>query len=157
MLPNSNTNLFFSHTNRLGLEQPSTSSSTTCKRAERKTAAARPGLEWTGVTVLREHPTTPHVKCMYCGDEFTAGATLIRKHMLDKCTCDTDAFCEYKDKLNAKQDKSEATKRQKTAEKTVDAAAEEEKPVKKEGKQTRALCTRMQGDTHTPRTAHSAV
>ena len=111
MLPNSNTNLFFSHTNRLGLEQPSTSSSTTCKRAERKTAAARPGLEWTGVTVLREHPTTPHVKCMYCGDEFTAGATLIRKHMLDKCTCDTDAFCEYKDKLNAKQDKGEATKR----------------------------------------------
>ena len=89
MLPNSNTNLFFSHTNRLGLEQPSTSSSTTCKRAERKTAAARPGLEWSGVTVLREHPTTPRVKCMYCGDEFTAGATLIRKHMLDKCTCDT--------------------------------------------------------------------
>ena len=74
MLPNSNTNLFFSHTNRLGLEQPSTSSSTTCKRAERKTAAARPGLEWSGVTVLREHPTTPRVKCMYCGDEFTAGA-----------------------------------------------------------------------------------
>ena len=111
MLPNSNTNLFFSHHARLGLEQPSTSSSTTCKRAERKTAAARPGLEWSGVTVLREHPTTPRVKCMYCGDEFTAGATLIRKHMLDKCTCDTDAFCEYKDKLNAKQDKGEATKR----------------------------------------------
>ena len=42
MLPNSNTNLFFSHHARLGLEQPSTSSSTTCKRAERKTAAARP-------------------------------------------------------------------------------------------------------------------
>ena len=75
MLPNSNTNLFFSHHARLGLEQPSTSSSTTCKRAERKTAAARPGLEWTGVTVLREHPTTPHVKCMYCGDCECAIAT----------------------------------------------------------------------------------
>ena len=61
--------------------------------------------------ILREHPTTPRVKCMYCGDEFTAGATLIRKHMLDKCTCDTDAFCVYKDKLNAKHDKKQGEKR----------------------------------------------
>ena len=84
--------------------------------------------------------TTPGVKCNFCGHAFSGGATRIREHLIDKCTCDTEAFCELKTKLIEKQDKGEAAKRQKTAEKTVDAADEEEKKpvsVKKEGKQTK--------------------
>ena len=95
MLPNSKSHAFFSNTSRLGLEQASSSSST-CKRQDRKTAAARSGLEWDAVTVTRDHPTTPQVKCNYCSHSFSGGAMHIRKHLLERCTCKTEAFCELK-------------------------------------------------------------
>ena len=84
MLPNTHTHAFFCNTSRLGLEQASSSTST-CKRAERKTKAERTGLEWDAVTVTRDHPTTPQVKCNYCSHPFSGGATHIRKN-----TCSRD-------------------------------------------------------------------
>ena len=41
-------------------------------------------VEWDAVTILRDHATTPNVKCNYCGDSFAGGATRIRAHLIDK-------------------------------------------------------------------------
>ena len=129
MLPNTNTHTFLNASSRLGLEQSSGSTDKT-KRAPRKTAATRSGLEWDAVTILRDHATTPNVKCNYCGDSFAGGATRIRAHLIDKCACDSEAFCKIKEKLLAKQDGKDDAKRQKKAEAETDAAAEGPPDVK---------------------------
>ena len=60
---------------------------------------ARHKLRETGAShaeIVREHSTSPQVKCKHCSGVFCGGATRIRQHFCDKCTADTPAFLEWK-------------------------------------------------------------
>ena len=67
MLPNSNTSNF---TSRLGLESTRNTASAKRVREERKSNHARSGGVWDHVEILREHATSPQVKCKHCSDIF---------------------------------------------------------------------------------------
>jgi hypothetical protein len=130
MLPHSGTSSFTQ--SRLGLQQiPSTVPRV---RNAPKSSPKREGV-WAAVTVLREHPTSPSIQCLYCGASFCGGATHITVHITEKCTCDTEAFLTLKQNLIESKDKKDSAKRQKSDAAEVDAAAiEPQAPVKIESK-----------------------
>ena len=121
MLPNSNTHLF---TSRLGLETQRTTNPKRV-REERKSNHARSGGVWDHVEIVREHSTSPQVKCKHCSEVFCGGATRIRQHFCDKCTADTPAFLEWKLKMLAAADEKKDKKEQKTAERAADEDSED--------------------------------
>ena len=44
-----------------------------------------------------QHATSLSLKCLNCGGTtFCRGATHIAAHIIDKCTCESDAFTELK-------------------------------------------------------------
>ena len=87
--------------------------------------------------MLVDHPTSPSLQCLNCGEKFCGGATRIRDHItgmgnIKACQCETDAFLALKQKkVEEATDKSEK-KKQKTAEHEVDEASEKKPPVVKE-------------------------
>ena len=117
---------------RLGLQQPAA----TAPR-QRSTPAAlhkREGALWASVTILAEHATSPSLQCNNCGKKFCGGATHIRDHICERCTCDTPAFMELKQRCIEKKEETASNKKQKTAEKEVEEASEEKVAVKSETK-----------------------
>ena len=72
----------------LGLQTPATASSSAIKsRKAPVKAPERSGSVWKTVRIIREHPTTPNVECLNCSKIFCAGATRIKDHILNSCTC----------------------------------------------------------------------
>ena len=120
MLPNSNTHLF---TSRLGLETQRTTNPKRV-REERKSNHARSGGVWDHVEIVREHATSPQVKCKHCSEVFCGGATRIREHFCDKCMAETPEFLALKEKMLKKSDAKKEKKEQKAAVKTADEASE---------------------------------
>ena len=110
---------------KLGLGQPGAGGSgSTLKRAPPVKLPGRTGPVWASVRVMKEHGTTPSVQCLNCDAQpFSAGYTRIVTHILKACSCETDGFLEFKDKLQLERDEAEEAKRQKKAEQDVDAAA----------------------------------
>jgi hypothetical protein len=93
---------------RLGLQQPSTTTSGSTsvrKRAPPKSAPERGGpICWATVKVLSEHATSPQLECVNCGAKFCGEATRVRDHTtgggaLTACPCETDTFLDLKQKL----------------------------------------------------------
>lgn len=85
---------------RMGLQQQAAPKASSSSRSRNKRTAApvdRTGPIWDSVTVVREHDTSPQVKCNNCGHAFCGGATRIEAHIIDKCPCETDVFLAMKD------------------------------------------------------------
>ena len=117
---------------RLGLNQ--TNDGTVRKRKPSTNLPKRDSDVWMTVTIVKEHPTVPGLKCINCSKAFCGGANRIKEHILNTCPCETDAFCELKQKLLTSEVASKETKKQRVAEMEVnDAASEEKVIVKKEG------------------------
>eukprot|EP00966_Prymnesium_polylepis_P018197 419800-Prymnesium_polylepis.1 len=112
---------------RMGLQQPRQSASATGAgvRNKRRAQPLREGPIWNSVTVTREHDTTPQVQCKNCDKApFCAGSTRIEDHILNVCTCETDAFLAMKEKLMAEKEKKDDLKKQKVAVKEANAASD---------------------------------
>lgn len=105
----------------------------------------RTGLEWSGVVIKgNESSSTPQVSCKFCGKIFSGGATRIREHFLgggnvEECRCETEEYCNFKDKLQGKNEQIIAQKRHREAVEAVDRAASGEgafnQPLKKQQRQ----------------------
>ena len=80
---------------------------------KRTAAPDRTGPIWDSVTVVREHDTTPQVKCNNCVHAFCSVATRIEAHIIDKCPCETDVFLAMKEKLLKKREEKDDAKKQK--------------------------------------------
>jgi len=123
---------------RLGLQQKLTEDApdgTKRVRVMPKTEPKRDEGMWQHVKVLREHATSPQVQCNYCMAVFVGGATRIRDHLCDKCTCGTNAFMSLKEKLLEERAETTSKKAKKAAEAEVDHAVyEAEVSVKSEVK-----------------------
>jgi predicted nucleic acid-binding Zn-ribbon protein len=119
-------------TARLGLQQPrqTASASGAGVRNKRKAAPTRDGPIWKSVKIVREHDTTPQVECTYCGHTFCGGATRIEEHLINKCTCESNAFLEMKEKLMQKKEVKDEKKAHKTAVEEVNTASEGKVEVK---------------------------
>lgn len=102
------------------------------KKARQRTLHAgsqRVGVEWSGVTVVgNAEANTPKVCCKYCNKTFSGGATRIREHFLgtgkvEVCPCETEEYCEFKDKLQGKHEGLTLQKRRREAIAAVNEAA----------------------------------
>ena len=139
MLPNTSTPTFML-SSRLGME--TTAHSNGNKRKERQTITGREGLLWASVEILKDHSTSPNLKCNYCGHTYCGGATRIKNHIINVCTCDTEEFCELKEKITNEQEDKQADASRKVAAREADAQSElpevkpEVKPVKKGAQST---------------------
>ena len=132
MLPNTSTPTFFASrggSSRLGTEQTAPKAGRV--RPVPKSAPKREGEVWATVTVTREHPTTPALQCNHCGKEFCGGASRIKDHIIEACTCETNAFLDLKQKLIEAKDEAKDAKQQKLASAEVDAASELPRPEEK--------------------------
>eukprot|EP00966_Prymnesium_polylepis_P001606 37107-Prymnesium_polylepis.1 len=100
----------------LGLQRPAAAPSSAIK--SRKAPVKAPDRSqpyWKTVRIVREHPVTPNVECLNCSKIFCAGATRLKEHILNGCTCETAAFLALKDSLTSDKDDADAVKRQRTA------------------------------------------
>ena len=124
---------------RLGLQQ--TPKGPARVRTAPKALPKRDGPLWNSVQVTTEDATMPGLKCLNCGATFCGGATRIREHItglgsITACTCETNAFLDFKQKmLEALTDKQE-TKKQKFAEAEVDSASDAAPDVKERERRT---------------------
>ena len=112
---------------RLGLQQKLMETAPDGGKRVRVTPQSEPKRDdglWQYVTVLRQHATSPQVQCTFCQHVFVGGATRIRDHICDKCTCGTNAFMQVKEKLLTERADSAAKKAKKTVERDVDEAVE---------------------------------
>ena len=84
MLPNTSTSSFFapSGASHLGLEQTDGKVGRV-RKAPVSGPPKRDGPVWATVTIIREHATSPSVKCINCGKEFCGGVTRIADHITD--------------------------------------------------------------------------
>ena len=130
MLPNSGTPSLVQ--SRLGLHT-APSSGPARVRGEPNAPPKRTGSLWASVTVLKEHATSPSLQCLNCGVKFCGGASHITAHIVDKCSCESDAFMELKKSSIEKKEEQVEKKKQKVAAVEVDAAAANP-PVKVESK-----------------------
>ena len=116
---------------RLGLKQITTKAGSSRAHAPPK----RTGDIWATVTILKESLTSPSVKCKNCAKEFCGGASRIQDHItgmgnIGACTCETDTFLDFKQRLVEKEGCDAGNKRQKANEASVEAAADEKPDVK---------------------------
>lgn len=118
---------------RLGLQQKLTQDAPDGAKRVRVAPKSEPNRDqgmWKHVSVLREHPTSPQVQCNYCEHVFVGGATRIRDHICEKCTCGTNAFMELKEKMLKERADASSKKAKVAAEKDVDDAADAAADVK---------------------------
>ena len=54
------------------------------------------------VEIVKEHDTSPQLKCKNCAKTFCGGATRIELHICEQCDCDTTTFLEMKEKVLSK-------------------------------------------------------
>lgn len=95
---------------------------------KRKCLPTRTGLIWTeGVLVVGNvKSNTPSVVCRWCRKTFSGGATRVREHYLGGsgsisiCPADSDAFCQFKDKLDSQSVDNTTRKQQRTLDSIVD-------------------------------------
>ncbi|KAL1519913.1 hypothetical protein AB1Y20_023402 [Prymnesium parvum] len=117
----------------LGLEQPPAARVGSVRKAPVR-PPARSGKVWKTVKVvkvLKDHATSPHVECLHCEAAFCGGATRIKEHILNKCACESDAFCVLKMELLKEAATEDKQTKQKTAQKEViELVACEEKMAK---------------------------
>ena len=97
-------------------------------RGAPKSAPKRDGPLWRSVKVISDHATSPTLQCLNCGAKFCGGATRIRDHVtglgsLTGCSCNTESFFDFKQKMVDEAEKASASKKRKVAEDEVDAAA----------------------------------
>ena len=104
----------------LGLQQtPARANSGTKSRRAAIKPPMRKGKIWNTVIVIGEHDTTPRVRCVNCGDEFSAGSSRIKQHIMHKCPCDSVAFCELKDELTLAMHAADELKRAKAVDEVL--------------------------------------
>ena len=118
---------------RLGLQQAGPARVGNVRKAPVK-APTRKGDVWDGVTIARDHATSPQVKCNYCGHVFCGGVSRIRTHFIEACTCESAAFCELKERLIGGSDKVEAAKAEEVAHNEVLAQVEVAESAQKKTK-----------------------
>lgn len=136
---------------------PERASSGVKARKAAQSMPKRDTVEWQGVKVIdKEFSNTPQVKCLFCGKLFCGGSTRVREHFLgtgkiDCCPCESEEFCEFKDKLEGKQEKADQKKRKAEAIAASDAAIsdgvmQDKKEPKKRQRSIEASFAVGQGD-----------
>ena len=115
---------------RMCLQQPTPMASGESKvRVKRKASPARHGVLWQSVEIVKEHDTSPQLKCKNCAKTFCGGATRIELHICEQCDCDTTTFLEMKEKVLSEKAKKDEKKTSKRAAADVNMVADEETPV----------------------------